>query len=128
METADELWLDRAVASVRKQTCSLPINIVVGLDHGAAALSRFLEDAPDITFAVADEVSQAAAVTEASGTYLAMLEDDDRWQPRLLEHALEAIKECEFVSSYQLELPPDDVVGHINDFATPSGWFMPRSL
>ena len=128
VETADELWLDRAVASVRKQTCSLPINIVVGLDHGAAALSRFLEDAPDITFAVADEVSQAAAVTEASGTYLAMLEDDDRWQPRFLEHALEAIKECEFVSSNQLELPPDDVVGHINDFATPSGWFMPRSL
>ena len=132
VETADELWLDRAVASVRKQTCSLPINIVVGLDHGAAAPSRFLEDAPEITFAVADEVSQVAAinaaVTEASGTYLAMREDDDRWQPRFLEHALEAIKECEFVSSYQLELPPDDVVGHINDFATPSGWCMRRSL
>ena len=107
VETADELWLDRAIASVRKQTSSLPIKIVVGLDHGVAPPSRFLEDAPDITFAVADEVSQAAAIdaaiSKASGSYLAMLEDDDRWQQRFLEHALEAIKECEFVSSNQLE-------------------------
>ena len=42
VETADELWLYRTVASVRKQICSLPINIVVGLDHGAAEPSPFL--------------------------------------------------------------------------------------
>ena len=96
VETAEELWLDRAVESVRSQTCDLPIDVVVGLDHGATPPQRFLEGASEIAFATARETGQSAAlnaaVAQAHGTYLAILEDDDRWQPRFLEHALEAIK------------------------------------
>lgn len=132
MEHPDRLWLDRAIESVRRQSLDNPVEIVVGLDRGTPPPPKLTSEHPDIVFAIADERGQASAINAAAalarGDYLAMLEDDDRWQPRFLEHALKAITECEFVSSNQLELPPDDVVGRINDFATPSGWFMRRSL
>lgn len=132
IEAPDILWLDNAIDSIRKQTAHVQIEIIVGLDRGAVAPEKLQQAAPEIRFAVADDVGQAAAINAAAaaanGDYLAMLEDDDRWQPRFLEHALQAIQEREFVSSNQLELPPGDLVGHINDFATPSGWFMRRSL
>jgi len=132
MEKPQELWLNRAIESIRAQKSALRIEIFVGLDHGVETPKRLVEFASSVTFAVADTVGQAAAINaaaaKANGDYLAILEDDDRWQPRFLEHALKAIEKCDFVSSNQLELPPDDVVGHINDFATPSGWFMRHSL
>ena len=132
IEAPDLLWLDQAIDSVRKQTAHIHFEIIVGLDRGAVAPEELQQACPEIRFAVARDVGQAEAINAAAalakGDYLAMLEDDDRWHPRFLENALQAIKECEFVSSNQLELPPGDVVGHINDFATPSGWFMRRSL
>lgn len=132
MENPQELWLDRAIESIRAQKIPFQVKIFIGLDRGVEPPKRLTELAPNVTFAVAGSVGQAAAINaaaaKANGDYLAILEDDDRWQPRFLEHALKAIEKCEFVSSNQLELPPDDVVGHINDFATPSGWFMRRSL
>ena len=130
------LWLDQAIESVRAQTVhsEMEIEIIVGLDHGTKIPERLNETSPSIAFSYAPsgQASQAAALNaaaaKAKGTYLAFLEDDDRWRPRFLEHALEAITKCEFVSSNQLEVPPGSVVGQINDFATPSGWFMRRTL
>ena len=132
MENPDELWLDRAIESIGLQTADAHIEVIVGLDRGTEAPQRLIDGDLQVSFAVADDVGQASAINvavkNARGDYLAMLEDDDRWQPRFLEHALQAITECEFVSSNQLELPPNDLGGYINDFATPSGWFMRRSL
>ncbi len=136
IEEPQRLWLDRAVESIRSQTIAadLHIEIIVGLDQGTATPTTPLFTAEDINFvnAAGAEGRQAAALNaaaaKAQGEYLALLEDDDAWQPRFLEHALEAIKKCEFVSSNQLEIPPDSDTGHINDFPTPSGWFMRRSL
>jgi glycosyltransferase involved in cell wall biosynthesis len=136
VEDPDRLWLDRAVESIHAQSvaAAYDIEIIVGLDPGTAPPARLQSAAPDLIFANAapSEGRQAAALNAAAararGEYLALLEDDDHWQPRFLEHALKAIGECQFVSSNQLELPPDGTVGHINDFPTPSGWFMRRSL
>lgn len=112
----------------------MEIEIIVGLDHGATIPERLYDSSQTIAFsnAPSGQTGQAAALNaaaaKASGTYLAFLEDDDRWRPRFLEHALEGITKCEFVSSNQLEVPPGSVVGKVNDFATPSGWFMRRTL
>lgn len=131
VEAPDALWLDRAIASIRRQTIGLErcIEIVVGLDFGVTPPPR---ESVYFANAAQSEGRQAAAlnaaVAETHGEYLAILEDDDRWQPRFLEAAMKAIGECDFVSSNQLELPPGSVVGPINDFATPSGWFMRRTL
>ena len=85
-----------------------------------------------IFFAPAREQGQAAAINaamaEARGDYLAILEDDDCWRPNFIEHGLRAIGEYDFVSSNQLEVPPGGDAGRINDFPTPSGWFMRRDL
>ncbi len=137
VEEPDYLWLERAIESVRAQSAAatLQIEIIVGLDPGTAPPARLHDMATTLRFANAHadgEGRQAAALNaaaaEARGDYIAMLEDDDEWQPRFLEHAFQAITECEFVSSNQLELAPGSVAGHINDFPTPSGWFMRRSL
>lgn len=136
IEDPERLWLYRAVESVRNQTVAQEkrIEIIVGLDKGTVPPAALPASVGDIAFvnAAAAEGRQAAALNAAAarttGEFLAFLEDDDVWQPPFLEHALEAIKKCEFVSSNQLELPPDSDTGHINDFPTPSGWFMRRSL
>ena len=39
-----------------------------------------------------------------------------------------SIVEYDFVSSNQLEILPDGKISGINDFPTPSGWFMRRDL
>lgn len=131
VEAPDLLWLDRAIESVRRQTIAkiMPVEIVVGLDAGVLAPAR---GAVRFVNASRSEGRQAAAVNAAAarstGEFLAFLEDDDRWHPRFLETAIRAIAVCDMVHSNQLELPPGSVAGPINDFATPSGWFMRRTL
>jgi len=60
--------------------------------------------------------------------YVAFLEDDDQWNPEFLETAFKAIDHCDFVSSTQLEVDEKNEVIRINDFPTPSGWFMPIEI
>ena len=67
-----------------------------------------------------------AAAAEAKGDYLAILEDDDSWDPNHLGVSLQALEHCAFVSGTQLEVDPEGTVVRINDFATPDSWVMPR--
>lgn len=135
-ENPQALWLERAIESIHRQTVSTnaQIEIIVGIDHGTAPPENSFYGQDWIFFAItpASENGQAAAINaaaaEAQGEYLAILEDDDRWRPNFLEHGLRAIAEYDFVSSNQLETPPGGKGGHINDFPTPSGWFMGRAL
>jgi hypothetical protein len=45
--------------------------------------------------------------------------------PDYLNFAIRAIELCDFVSSTQAEFDENDELIRVNDFSTPSGWFMP---
>jgi hypothetical protein len=69
-----------------------------------------------------------AAVKAATGNYLAICEDDDRWLGTKLEAQLPLLEsgEHDFVSCSQRELGEDGGFQRYNHFATPSGWLMKR--
>ncbi len=104
---------------------------MVGIDQGAEPPPG-LAARLGVTFAAAEGRSQAAAINAAAmrigGDYVAVLEDDDRWNGEFLTHALKALQDFDFVSSTQLEVDNNREVLRINDFATPSGWVMRRSV
>lgn len=62
-----------------------------------------------------------------SADYVAFLEDDDQWHPERTTVALRALANGDFTSTTQLELEESGSITRINDFPTPSGWFMPIS-
>lgn len=64
----------------------------------------------------------------SDGDFLAFLEDDDYWKGGRVDAALEALKEADFCSSTQLEVTNTGEIIRINDFPTPSGWFMKRKV
>lgn len=125
-------FLRRATESVRNQTAAsqYEIGFIVGLDQGDSL------SAADVTSLGIDWVSslgasQAAALNAAlrkvAGDFVAFLEDDDEWMPDYLKFATQAITSCSFVSSTQFEVNEQGKLLRINDFPTPSGWFMPVS-
>ena len=124
-------FLDDAVRSVFAQEGFhlADIQIIVGIDHGQAALFR--QRFPDLDMAESTGHSQAAALNaaakQARGKYLAFLEDDDIWERNFLHTVLPLLDEADFVSSTQLEIDEQGVVRRINDFPTPSGWVLHRN-
>jgi glycosyltransferase involved in cell wall biosynthesis len=124
---AGNLYLDKSVASVMRQTVR-SAEVIVGLDEGMPVPPRF--DNGQLIIQRSRGMGQAramnAAVTRATGDWLAFLEDDDVWESQFLATALAvaASGNFAFVTSNQREV--DEVgnfVGH-NDFATPSGWLI----
>ncbi|QPN60262.1 glycosyltransferase family 2 protein [Synechococcus sp. CBW1002] len=72
-----------------------------------------------------------AGLVAVDAHFVAFLEDDDAWHPRFLETALAAHQKLldsgttsSLISSNQLEVDSNGVIERVNDFATPSGWFM----
>jgi hypothetical protein len=124
-------FLEKAIASVRAQTAQheVELEVLVCLDKGAAAPLSL--DQRNVRFIESPCRGQAAAMNagaaQATGDYIAFLEDDDQWHPDRVTYALRALQEAEFTSSTQLEIDASGAVARINDFATPSGWFMPMS-
>ncbi len=120
-----------AIESIRSQSIAsqLALQIIVGVDSGAN-VPPALAATPGVRVAESQQRSQAAALNAAArsidGDIVAILEDDDRWQPRFLEHAVAALESTAFVSSTQLETFHDGRILGINDFPTPSGWVMRR--
>lgn len=124
-------FLTRAVRSVESQKLRrlCDIEVVVGVDpeDTPPALDSF--DIP-LRFVNAQERSAGAAINAAvargSGEYLAILEDDDAWEPDHLEVSLQALEHCAFASGTQLEVDPEGAVVRVNDFPTPDSWVMTR--
>ncbi|TXL75409.1 glycosyltransferase [Vineibacter terrae] len=125
----ESLWLDRALRSIRGQTGleGTAIEIIVGLDPGAQPPQH---DA--VRFVHGRLAMQACAVNAAAaaatGDALAFLEDDDLWEPKRLAYGLAVLGRYDVVTCNQREVSEDGTFVRINDFATPSGWLLPRSL
>jgi glycosyltransferase involved in cell wall biosynthesis len=125
-------FLKRAIESVRKQTVAnqFVITFLVGVDKGCGLESAVL-DSLGASCIESDGASQAkalnVAIRKVHEGFVAFLEDDDQWMPDYLNFAVKAIALCDFVSSTQAEFDEADELIRINDFPTPSGWFMPAS-
>ncbi|MGV0992251.1 MAG: glycosyltransferase family 2 protein [Mycobacterium sp.] len=121
-----------SIGSVQAQNARgrLQIEVLVGIDPEAAPPALDAFDFP-VQFVNASARSGAAAVNaaaaSAAGDYVAILEDDDVWDPDHLDVSLRALEHGAFVSGTQLEVDNEGTVVRINDFPTPTGWVMPRS-
>jgi len=106
------------------------ITFLVGVDKGCG-LDSTVTNNLGVTCIESDGASQAKAlniaIRQVHEGFVAFLEDDDQWMPEYLNFAMKAIALCDFVSSTQLEFDEADELIRINDFPTPSGWFMPAS-
>lgn len=131
-ELPTPLLIDKAIASVRSQSIAdeVEFQILVGVDAGSNPPTHLAAHA-GIHFAESRGRSQAAALNAAAkmvdGDLVAILEDDDQWEPAFLEESTAALENAAFVSSTQLEVTSDGKVLRINDFPTPSGWLMKRA-
>lgn len=125
-------FLERAVASVRQQSVAdkFQLTFLVGVDQGLA-LDANTCTRLGIVCVPSSGASQAAALNAAirrvDADFVAFLEDDDEWMPQYLEFAAQAAAMADFVSSTQAEYDEKNELLRINDFPTPSGWFMPVS-
>lgn len=127
-------FLERCLASIAAQEGHpFDIQIVLGLDPDIEPPRITL---PELDRAIqwvnASQASQAAALNvcaaQVSGDYVAILEDDDTWEPPRLALSAPFLNEFDFLSSTQLERDDTGTVIRINDFATPSGWLMTREV
>jgi len=122
-------FLARSIGSIRAQLLDRDVDfeVIVSLDRGAAVPQA--EGLGRTRFAESQGQGQAAALNAgaavAGGDYLAFLEDDDEWHPEKTRYALGVLERCDFVSSTQLEVDESGQALKVNDFPTPSGWFMP---
>lgn len=122
-------FIRQAVNSVRKQSVAEMFNItfLVGVDKDCV-LDQEVTDSLGVVCVESDGASQAAALNGAirqlKSGFVAFLEDDDQWLPEYLQLAMQAIEHCDFVSSTQAEFDENDHLIRINDYPTPSGWFM----
>ncbi|MFT3806684.1 glycosyltransferase family 2 protein [Arenimonas sp.] len=132
-DSEDRWYVERALANVRGQSAArdgLELELIVGVDAGQGERARE-RLGPEVLIVEAPRRSQAsalnAAMAKATGEAIAFLEDDDLWSPEHLGTALQQLADCDFVSSTQLEVTPEGAVLRIFDYATPSGWVMPRA-
>jgi glycosyltransferase involved in cell wall biosynthesis len=127
-QPAQAAYLAKAIASIRAQTFrELEVEVIICLDPGEGAPA--LPDTAGVRFTEASARGQAAALNAGcallDADYVAFLEDDDQWHPERVTFALRALLQCDFTSTTQLEMEESGFITRINDFPTPSGWFMP---
>jgi hypothetical protein len=122
------LWLDRALRSVGRQAVGpgVELEIVVGLDPGVV----FPERIRQVVAVHANQARQAsalnAAVSASGGELLAILEDDDYWEPNRIPYGLRCIEHYDLVTTNQREVDEDGSFVALNDYPTPSGWLLRR--
>ncbi len=144
----DNLYLDRALTSIQRQTdTSLEVEVIVALDERPWSLplmferksrmarglpARFHDGVVRTVAPPKGHRGQAAAVNAgmkaATGELLAILEDDDQWYPEKLAYQLPLLKDHDFASCNQREVDVYTNFQRVNNFATPSGWLMKREV
>lgn len=130
---AGRAFVERALDSVVRQTVlgnGTTIDAIVAVDPGQGAAARGLLGAR-ARVVESQRAGQAealnAALAQTDGSHVAFLEDDDQWSPDFLAHALDALPGHAFASSTQLLVDSAGAIVRVMDFATPSGWLMPRT-
>jgi len=125
-----ELWLERALRSIRDQTVfgRVEFEIIIGLDPDVPLPER-LADYRAVN-ASRSQIGSAinAAVEASSGEVLAILEDDDVWEPRRLEYGLHWIDRYDLVTSNSREVDGAGRNLGVFDFPTPCGWLLRREV
>lgn len=130
-----KLFVEQAIEAAGAQSIpsGVHLSFFVGIDADAKVPPPFA-GLPDVSFVRSCGRSQAAAINVAATAaaqghdFIALLEDDDRWEPNFLSWALSFLDICDFVSSNQLEIDADGRCIRVNDFPTPSGWIMATDL
>lgn len=122
-------FLTRAIASIEKQNIPPEYEIIVTVvvDKGCE-LEKSILNKLNVQCLASERSSQAAALNTGidtiKGGYVAFLEDDDQWEQNFLHNAFIHLESSDFISSTQAEYNEKGAFIRINDFPTPSGWFM----
>ncbi|QXX74708.1 glycosyltransferase [Methylovirgula sp. HY1] len=133
----DKLFVEQAVEAACTQSIprGVQLSFFVGIDVDAQVPRSVENHLPRVTFVRSRGRSQAAAINVAAAAaaaqghdFIALLEDDDRWEPNFLSWALAFLDTSDFVSSNQLEVDAEGRCIRVNDFPTPSGWIMASEL
>ncbi|MDR3407185.1 MAG: glycosyltransferase family 2 protein [Methylovirgula sp.] len=131
-----KLFVEQAIEAAGTQAIQRGFHLAffIGIDLDAQIPSS-LGARPDVTLARSQGRSQASAINAAANAaaaqnhdFIALLEDDDQWEPNFLAWALACLESCDFVSSNQLEVDAEERCVRVNDFPTPSGWIMAADL
>ena len=124
-----ELWLDRALASVRKQIgYGADWQIFVGVDPGAVVPAHIYDHARVVTAlhpGHVPAVNAAAAMASLSSEVLLFLDDDDAWLPSKTVIQVAHLQKAPFVSCSSRSVS-DETYRQIDvlDYPYPSSWMM----
>ena len=124
-----ELWLDRALASVRKQIgYDSDWEIFVGVDPGVV-VPVHIYDYARVVIALhpgrAAAVNAAAAIASLSCDVLLFLDDDDQWLPSKTAIQLSYLKQAPFISCSQRSVSETTWKQvDILDYPYPSSWMV----
>jgi hypothetical protein len=137
--SGQNLYLDHALSMAKNQTADVPLEFVVGLDRPPSMMTwayRSLFRRKHLPKRFKDvrgaygKGGQAAAVNAAvkasTGEVIALLEDDDFWDPYKLSMQLPRLDDFDLVTCNQREIDTHGNFLRYNNFATPSGWVMRR--
>jgi glycosyltransferase involved in cell wall biosynthesis len=125
------LYLDRALMSAKRQGLpeGVELELIVGVDAGVWDIPKRFDDG--VTVVHSDGKGQAAALNAgvkcSTGEVISFIEDDDIWVGGKVGIQLQALERYQFVSCNQREIDEQGGFCRYNDFATPSGWIMPRA-
>ena len=130
---ASPRFIERALASIAAQSVVAQghaLQPIVAVDPGRGDEARAALP-PQVVVVEGGQASQASALNAGLAAVdadaVAILEDDDQWQPNFLEPALAAFEVADFVSSTQLAVLVHGEVLRSFDFPTPSGWVIKRA-
>ena len=106
-------YVERAVASIEAQRVDAEVQVMVVYDTAVVPVGQ------------AKIVNEAVA--RADGDVVALLEDDDIWEPGKLAAQLRFLDQFELVTCNQREVNEKGAFLCYNYYPTPSGWLMRRS-
>jgi len=129
-----EFFLNRMLKAIEEQLFQpQDMEVIICIDQGAPRPS--ISSSLNVHLVESDARSQSGALNtglrQAKHAFIGFLEDDDCWHSSFLQYAHAIFTQdasIDMISSNQLEIDEHDVVKRVNDFATPSGWILKRTI